>query len=139
MSAVVCSFFFDSHIHETIQPVIERETVQQKVIHTTDHVHETEYLNDEHHKATVAPAITMDEFEDNTGAKAEASATKVDKKKPQTRSTKVDVEIPISELKKGKSQNAGHSKKREAVTEDMDVEDTTKSGKSASTKSLGIL
>ncbi|KAF4982485.1 hypothetical protein FZEAL_1910 [Fusarium zealandicum] len=114
------------HIYETIQPVIERETVKQKVIHTTNHIHETEHLNDKHHKATVAPAITMDEFEKDTEANTEASVTKAvsDKTKPQTRSKNVDIEIPMSDVKNGRSQAAVHSKKREVAVEDVEMEDT---------------
>ncbi|KAF4946537.1 hypothetical protein FSARC_14182 [Fusarium sarcochroum] len=102
------------HIHETIQPVIERETVQQKVIHTTNHVHEKEQLNDEHHEATVAPAITMAEFEKGTGAKAGVSTKKTQ-----------DIEIPVSSVKKS-SQTAVHSKKREASLGDVDMEEGAK-------------
>lgn len=56
--------------------MIERETVHQKVIHTKNQIHQTEHLNDEHHEATVAPPVTLDEFEKGTGAKTGASATK---------------------------------------------------------------
>jgi hypothetical protein len=97
-----------SHLHENIQPVIERETVQQKVIHTTNRVHEKEQLNDEHHEATVAPAISMDEFK-NGGAKAGTTTTK-------------DIEIPVSGVK-------ATAKKREALTSDVDVEEAPKVGK----------
>ncbi|KAI0469761.1 hypothetical protein GGR56DRAFT_686775 [Xylariaceae sp. FL0804] len=59
------------HIHETIQPVIERETIQEKIIHVTNHVHETEHLKDQLHKTTVAPAISMADFEKQLAGKAE--------------------------------------------------------------------
>ncbi|KAF5025381.1 hypothetical protein F66182_2546 [Fusarium sp. NRRL 66182] len=103
------------HIHETIQPVIERETVQQKVIHTTNHIHEKEQLNDEHHEATVAPAMTMDEFEKGTGAKSEADVSRgVSDKRP----VKLDAEMPLSDVKKAQS------KKRGAAPGEADVEAT---------------
>ncbi|KAM0343790.1 hypothetical protein ACHAPU_008218 [Fusarium lateritium] len=94
------------HIHETIQPVIERETVQQKVIHTTNHVHETEHLNDKHHEATVAPAVSMSDFKKDTGA-----------------AVTEDIEFPVAEVSK-------HAKKREAALAEVDVEEE-KVGKSA--------
>lgn len=93
------------HLHETIQPVIERETVQQKVIHTTNNIHEKEHLNDEYHEASVAPAISMSEFEKGAGVKAGTTTTK-------------DIEIPVSSVKT--------SKKREALTGDVDVEEAPK-------------
>ncbi|KAM0319645.1 hypothetical protein ACHAPQ_010269 [Fusarium lateritium] len=99
------------HIHETIQPVIERETVQQKVVHTTNHIHEKEHLNDEHHEATVAPAISMGDFKKDTGA---AAVTE-------------DIEFPVSEVNKGV---AVHAKKREVAQANVDAEDS-KVGKSA--------
>ncbi|KAF4451666.1 hypothetical protein F53441_5345 [Fusarium austroafricanum] len=64
------------HLHETIQPVIERETVQENVIHTTNYMHKKEQLNDEHHEATVAPAISMSEFEKGVGTKAGTTTSK---------------------------------------------------------------
>ncbi|EYB30284.1 hypothetical protein FG05_07713 [Fusarium graminearum] len=86
------------HLHETIQPVIERETVQQKVIHTKNKIHEKEQLNDEFHEATVAPAISMAEFEKEGGVQKGTTTTK-------------DVEFPVSSVK---------SKKREALTGEID-------------------
>lgn len=92
------------HLHENIQPVIERETVQQKVIHTTNQIHEKEQLNDEYHEATVAPAISMDEFK-NGGAKTGTTVTK-------------DIEMPVSGVK-------ATAKKREALG-DVDVEEASR-------------
>jgi len=87
------------HLHETIQPVIERETVQQKVIHTKNKIHEKEQLNDEFHEASVAPAISMAEFGKEGGVKSGTTTTK-------------DVEFPVSSVKS--------AKKREALTGDVD-------------------
>ncbi|KAL5586276.1 hypothetical protein FOBRF1_016146 [Fusarium oxysporum] len=92
------------HLHENIQPVIERETVQQKVIHTKNHIHEKEQLNDEYHEATVAPTISLDEFK-NGGAKTGTTVTK-------------DIEMPVSGVK-------ATAKKREALG-DVDVEEASK-------------
>ena len=62
----------NSHIHETIQPVIERETVQEKIVHTTDHVHKVEHQKEEYHGVTTAPAITMAEFKKDSGSQTDA-------------------------------------------------------------------
>ncbi|KAH7220086.1 hypothetical protein BKA60DRAFT_608762 [Fusarium oxysporum] len=104
------------HLHENIQPVIERETVQQKVIHTTNHIHEKEQLNDEYHEATVAPAISLDEFK-NGGAKTGTTVTK-------------DIEMPVSGVK-------ATAKKREALG-DVDVEEASRVAGSAVVNSLYI-
>lgn len=50
------------HVHENIQPVIQKETVQPSVVHTTVPVHEVHQNEAKHHTATSLPAVTMDEF-----------------------------------------------------------------------------
>jgi len=72
--------------------------------------------------------MTMAEFEKDIGADTGASVTKAvsDKEKPQTRSTHREIEIPMSDAKKGQSQAAVHSKKREATTEDVEMDETTR-------------
>ncbi|PNP37451.1 hypothetical protein TGAM01_v201223 [Trichoderma gamsii] len=50
------------HVHEHVQPVIEKETVAPKVIHTTAPIHETHQATAAHHGTKVLPAKTMDEF-----------------------------------------------------------------------------
>lgn len=55
------------HVHETIQPVIERQTVQPSVVHTTVPVHETHHAAAEHHRGETLPAITMDQYKGQAG------------------------------------------------------------------------
>lgn len=50
------------HLHEHIQPVIEKETVQPVVVHTTKPVHEVHEVEPRHHEATVLPPVSIDEF-----------------------------------------------------------------------------
>ncbi|ODQ50171.1 hypothetical protein SAICODRAFT_45442, partial [Saitoella complicata NRRL Y-17804] len=50
------------HVQEVIQPVIERETIQNKVIETTVPIHETIQEAPVVHKPTVQPTMTMEEF-----------------------------------------------------------------------------
>jgi len=50
------------HIHETIQPVIQRETVQPTVIHNTVGVHERLHEAPIVHEMTELPAMTQAEF-----------------------------------------------------------------------------
>jgi len=51
------------HVHETVQPVIEREVVQPTVVHTTKPVHEKIEHTPTIHPATVQPKMTMEEFQ----------------------------------------------------------------------------
>ncbi|KAM0811804.1 hypothetical protein AB5N19_12160 [Seiridium cardinale] len=137
------------HIHETIQPVIERETIQEKVIHTTNHIHETEHLKDEHHSATVAPAITMADFEKGHGDQPRSSVTKVESGKghPTSHSTSVTKQVSMSDFKKGQTGEAveskknAESKKRAAPTEDVDIDidAATKVGKLDATEASNPL
>ncbi|CZR64721.1 uncharacterized protein PAC_14620 [Phialocephala subalpina] len=55
------------HVHENIQPVVQKETVQPSVVHTTVPVHEVHQNEAKHHTATSLPAVTMDEFKRQGG------------------------------------------------------------------------
>jgi len=55
------------HVHENIQPVIQKDTVQPTVVHTTRPVHEVHQNEAKHHTATSLPAVTMDEFKRQGG------------------------------------------------------------------------
>lgn len=50
------------HVHETVQPVVHKETIQPEVVHTTVPIHETHHAPSEHHGMTVLPTTTLDEF-----------------------------------------------------------------------------
>jgi len=56
------------HVHETIQPVVQKETIQPSVVHTTIPVHEIHHNEAKHHAATSLPAVTMAEFQKQGGA-----------------------------------------------------------------------
>jgi len=62
------------HIHDTIQPVIERERLQQEVVHTTVPIHETIDKKPVIHSGNVLPTKTMGEFE-ASGASVVGSKT----------------------------------------------------------------
>jgi len=55
------------HVHENIQPVIQKETVQPSVVHTTIPVHEVHQNEAKHHTATQLPSVTMEEFKRQGG------------------------------------------------------------------------
>ncbi|KAI8936205.1 hypothetical protein NX059_006634 [Plenodomus lindquistii] len=56
------------HIHETIQPVVQKETIQPSVIHTTVPIHEVHHNKATHHETTALPAMTMDQFKAKGGS-----------------------------------------------------------------------
>ncbi|KAH7355442.1 hypothetical protein BKA65DRAFT_425647 [Rhexocercosporidium sp. MPI-PUGE-AT-0058] len=55
------------HVHENIQPVIQKETIQPSVVHTTIPVHEVHQNEPKHHTASALPPVTMDEFKRQGG------------------------------------------------------------------------
>jgi len=55
------------HVHETIQPVIHKETVQPQVVHTTIPVHEVHHNEAKHHTASALPAVSMQDFKHQGG------------------------------------------------------------------------
>ncbi|KAL0936318.1 allergen [Colletotrichum truncatum] len=50
------------HVHEHIQPVIQKETIQPHVVHTTVPIHEVHHAKPIHHGSTVLPTKTLEEF-----------------------------------------------------------------------------
>ncbi|KAI9053203.1 hypothetical protein LZ554_003469 [Drepanopeziza brunnea f. sp. 'monogermtubi'] len=69
-NATVAGEHVHHHVHETIQPVIQKETIQPSVVHTTIPVHEVHQNEAKHHTATALPAVTMDEFRSQGGSLA---------------------------------------------------------------------
>ncbi|KAI9840157.1 MAG: hypothetical protein M1837_001870 [Sclerophora amabilis] len=56
------------HVHETIQPVVQKETIQPSVVHTTVPIHEVHQHEAKHHAASALPAVSMSEFKKQGGA-----------------------------------------------------------------------
>lgn len=56
------------HVHETIQPVVQRETIQPSVVHSTIPIHEVHHNEAKHHTASALPAVSMSEFQRQGGA-----------------------------------------------------------------------
>lgn len=55
------------HVHETIQPVVQKETIQPSVVHTTVPIHEVHHNAAKHHSTSALPAVTMDQFKQRGG------------------------------------------------------------------------
>jgi hypothetical protein len=58
------------HVHETIQPVVEKDVIQPHVIHTTYPVHEVHVNEAKHHTASDLPEVTLSEFQRQGGTLA---------------------------------------------------------------------
>ncbi|EOA82178.1 uncharacterized protein SETTUDRAFT_23420 [Exserohilum turcica Et28A] len=56
------------HIHETIQPVVQKETIQPNVVHTTVPIHEVHHNKATHHETTSLPTMTMEQFKATGGS-----------------------------------------------------------------------
>jgi len=55
------------HVHENIQPIVQKETIQPSVVHTTVPIHEVHQNEAKHHTATQLPAVSMGEFRNQGG------------------------------------------------------------------------
>jgi hypothetical protein len=55
------------HVHETIQPVIQKETIQPSTIHTTIPIHEVHHNEPKLHSVSTLPAVGMDAFKRDGG------------------------------------------------------------------------
>ncbi|KAI9821650.1 MAG: hypothetical protein M1827_002231 [Pycnora praestabilis] len=56
------------HVHETIQPVVQKETIQPSVVHTTIPIHEVHHNEAKHHTASALPAVSMADFKKQGGS-----------------------------------------------------------------------
>jgi len=55
------------HVHEKIQPVVHKETIEPHVVHTIVPVHETHHNIAQHHTASTLPPVSMNEFQQQGG------------------------------------------------------------------------
>ena len=55
------------HVHETIQPIVQKETIQPSVVHTTIPIHEDHHNEAQHDSATALPAVSMADFKRQGG------------------------------------------------------------------------
>lgn len=56
------------HVHETIQPVVHKQTIEPHVVHTTVPVHEVHHKAAQHHSASALPAVSMGDFKKQGGS-----------------------------------------------------------------------
>ncbi|KAK3690434.1 hypothetical protein B0T22DRAFT_481612 [Podospora appendiculata] len=55
------------HIHETIQPVLHKETIQPEVVHTTVPIHEVHHEQAQHHATSTLPPVNLSEYKSQGG------------------------------------------------------------------------
>jgi len=56
------------HVHETIQPVVHKQTIEPHVVHTTVPIHEVHHNAAQHHSASALPAVSMADFKKQGGS-----------------------------------------------------------------------
>lgn len=64
-----CSMLQPAEQHlQTIQPVVQKETIQPSVVHTTVPIHEVHHNEAKHHAASALPAVSMADFKKQGGS-----------------------------------------------------------------------
>nr|POE51801.1 hypothetical protein CFP56_26008 [Quercus suber] len=67
VSPVVAGEHVHHHVHETIQPVVNKQTIEPHVVHTTVPIHEVHHNAAQHHNASALPAVSMADFKQQGG------------------------------------------------------------------------
>ncbi|KAL2058274.1 hypothetical protein ABVK25_001000 [Lepraria finkii] len=68
VAPVIAGEHVHHHVHETIQPVVNKETIQPSVVHTTVPIHEVHHNEGKHHAASALPAVSMADFKKQGGS-----------------------------------------------------------------------
>jgi len=68
VAPVIAGEHVHHHVHETIQPVVQKETIQPSVVHTTVPIHEVHQNEAKHHAASALPAVSMADFKKQGGS-----------------------------------------------------------------------
>ncbi|QDS74627.1 hypothetical protein FKW77_009095 [Venturia effusa] len=55
------------HVHETIQPIVQKETIEPHVVHTTVPIHEVHHNAAQHHSTSALPTVSMQDFKKQGG------------------------------------------------------------------------
>ena len=55
------------HVHETVQPIVHKETITPEVVHTTVPIHEQHHAASQHHGISTLPMKTLDAFKSGGG------------------------------------------------------------------------
>ncbi|KAL8769981.1 MAG: hypothetical protein Q9209_004228 [Squamulea sp. 1 TL-2023] len=68
VAPVIAGEHVHHHVHETIQPVVQKETIQPSVVHTTVPIHEVHHNEAKHHASSALPAVSMADFKKQGGS-----------------------------------------------------------------------
>ncbi|KAL8953376.1 MAG: hypothetical protein Q9222_000753 [Ikaeria aurantiellina] len=68
VAPVIAGEHVHHHVHETIQPVVQKETIQPSVVHTTVPIHEVHHNEAKHHSSSALPAVSMADFKKQGGS-----------------------------------------------------------------------
>lgn len=68
VAPVIAGEHVHHHVHETIQPIVNKETIQPSVVHTTVPIHEVHQNEAKHHAASALPAVSMADFKKQGGS-----------------------------------------------------------------------
>jgi len=64
---IVAGEHIHHHVHETIQPIVQKSTIEPHIIHTTIPIHEVHHNAAQHHATTSLPAVSMADFKRQGG------------------------------------------------------------------------
>ncbi|WPH04728.1 Hypothetical protein R9X50_00762300 [Acrodontium crateriforme] len=67
MNPVVAGEHIHHHVHETIQPIVNKQTIEPHVVHTTVPIHEVHHNAAQHHSTSALPAVSMADFKKQGG------------------------------------------------------------------------
>ncbi|CAF9914292.1 MAG: hypothetical protein HETSPECPRED_001942 [Heterodermia speciosa] len=68
VAPVIAGEHVHHHVHETIQPVVQKETIQPSIVHTTVPIHEVHENEAKHHATSALPAVSMADFKKQGGS-----------------------------------------------------------------------
>jgi len=67
VAPIVAGEHIHHHVHETIQPVVNKQTIEPHVTHTTVPIHEVHHNSAQHHATSALPAVSMSDFKGQGG------------------------------------------------------------------------
>jgi len=67
VAPVIAGEHIHHHVHETIQPVVQREVIAPTVVHTTVPIHEVHHNAAQHHATSALPAVSLADFKRQGG------------------------------------------------------------------------
>jgi len=95
------------HVHEIVQPIVHKETVQPEVVHTTHPVHEVHHHHATHHGMSALPMKTLDEFKGAGGILTGSKSSSHEKYDGEPRPYNKELETTMDKLGLGHHGSSG--------------------------------